>query len=108
MKLETLKEQQEFIAEITDETPLTVEILKEYGFTLETADYTEYNEEIYHFNGVDIHFDTWSKDFMFATYVRSNGYSKSGFSLNTVGRLKACYFGITSTILMKVSLPNKL
>lgn len=106
--METLKEQSEFIASILDSTELTTEILKEYGFNLDKSDYTEYNEEIYHFNGIDIHLDTETGDFMFATYVRSNGYSKSGYGFKTVGRLKSLFFGITGKQLEKLPLQNKL
>lgn len=106
--METQKEQQEFIQEITDNTNLNTDRLKEYGFVMEKSDYTEYHEEIYNFNGVDIHYDTESEICMFCTYVRGNGYMKSGFSLKTIGRLKACYYGITGKMLEKFPIENKL
>lgn len=106
--MDILKEQQEFLASMIDVTLVTVEILKEHGFTLDKSDYTEYNEEIYHFDGIDIHKDTDSGCFMFATYVRANGYLKSGYNLTSLGRLKALFFGITGKELKKLPIPNKL
>lgn len=108
--METLKEQQEFIAEINDSTPLDANILKEYGFVCERPRRSNSDLDGIWYNGYNLNEDFDSGEFHFATYVRGTGCMKSGYTIETVGRLKALHFGITGRMLVKpiIEIPNKL
>lgn len=108
--METLKEQQEFIASIQDNTPLTTEILKEYRFICKRARQEDSDLDGIWYNGYNLCENPYDGSFSFAVYVRGSGCMESGYSIYTVGRLKSLHFGITGRQLTKpiVELENKL
>lgn len=107
--METIKEQQEFINEINDETPLSTQLLKEYGFTCERKPLSDVDGLWY--NSFYIQEDHYDGTFAFAVYMRGDKSFKSGYTVDTLGRLKALYFGVTNRMLTKAPpepIPNKL
>lgn len=94
----------------TDETDLDYDILEYYGFELEKKRNEELQIDGLWYNGFYLHEDFYTGDFNFAVYVRGSGCLKSGYSANTVGRLKELYRGITGRDLKPnpKPIPNKL
>jgi len=73
---------------MTNQTKITTSILEQLGFILEECENDD-NEiiKIWHKDGVSLHQDNWSDDFLFATYHREDGSFKSGFSIETIEQL---------------------
>lgn len=100
--METIKEQQEFILDIVDNTPLSKKVLKQYGFIRERKRNLELGIDGLWYNEITLHEDHWDGTFAFATMIKGDNSFKSGYNFNTLGRLKALYFGVTGRKLEKI------
>lgn len=98
-----------FVRQYEDDTPITIELLKEYGFILERGTNVELQLDGIWYKDFNLLQD-WDDEsqFSFAVYVRSTGCLKSGYSISTLGRLKELYKGITGRELEKAPISNKL
>lgn len=96
--------------EYKDDTPLTADILKEYGFVCEREKDEEKELDGIWYNGFNLCEDSYDGTFNFAVYVRATGCMKRGYSVSTVGRLKELYKGIKNQKLEKkvIEVENKL
>ena len=74
--------------------PLTQDDLVKYGFAVEKEDTREYDERIW-YNRFSIHQGISSNEFAFCVYVRSNGYMKSGYTINYIHELQNLFHSIT-------------
>lgn len=73
------------------------QFLEKSGFTREETIDRDGDKRVWWIkNGISIHEDEWNKDqpFAYATYIKSDGSFKSGFTMQTDTQVKNLYFSL--------------